>query len=113
MKFALVLDNEVKEVREYEELPECKRVDGKPVLRPLVKASTEDGYVVDGYTVYDDRVEENVREETELEKEAREEDVKKVVKGNAKKTLCGSLAKIVLGLELDQKDIDAATDYLS
>lgn len=40
MRYALILDNEIKEIRDYEALPECKHVDGLPVLRPLIDPPT-------------------------------------------------------------------------
>lgn len=36
-QYALVLDGEVTEVRDYPTLPDCKKVDDLPVLRPLVE----------------------------------------------------------------------------
>ena len=35
MKFALILDNEVKEYRQYPEQPECKLINGLKTIRPV------------------------------------------------------------------------------
>lgn len=62
MKFALVIEGAVREYRDYPTTPECKYIDGKPMLRPAVEAAYP---VVDvalynvtpTVTIFDDRVE--------------------------------------------------------
>lgn len=39
MKFALIINNEIKEYREYPSQPDCKIIGGLPVIRPVVEGT--------------------------------------------------------------------------
>lgn len=54
--FAVVYDNEVVDIREYDEKPACKKVDGVDVLRPFADAAETDTKKHGGYNITDDLV---------------------------------------------------------
>ena len=57
MKFAVVFDNAVREIRDYDELPKCKKVDGVSVIRPFVEKDETATKKHGGFNIFDDRVE--------------------------------------------------------
>lgn len=62
--FAVVFDNQVRELREYDAQPECKLVDGVPTVRPFFDApeTLEDKH--DGFVIHADRVERKLAKRT-------------------------------------------------
>lgn len=57
MIYALVLNNEVKELRDYPATPDCKHIDGVPVLRPFVEHDETIEMKHDGYIISASQVE--------------------------------------------------------
>lgn len=61
MKFALVIDNQIKEFRDYDSQPDCKIINGLKTIRPVVEIT--DSYdantqkLVQTEVIYDDKVE--------------------------------------------------------
>lgn len=62
MEYALIRDNAIVEYRDYPSPPECKHIDGKPMLRPVVEsprpaADAEFYSITQTVAIFDDRVE--------------------------------------------------------
>lgn len=55
--FAIVFNNEVRELREYPEQPVCKIIDGLPTVRPFIEKAPSASEKRGGYVIFDDRVE--------------------------------------------------------
>ena len=58
--FAVVFDNEVRELREFDEQPPCKMINGLPTVRPFIEKTPAAGEKKGGYIIFDDRVEREI-----------------------------------------------------